>query len=100
MSKADDVRKYVIRREVQPKNAARKAYTKAPKIQRLVTPLVIQRKRHRAALKKKRAAASKEAAAEYAKMLASKMKLERERKEVLKKRRLSSIRLKSTTAAS
>ncbi|GAO46165.1 hypothetical protein G7K_0402-t1 [Saitoella complicata NRRL Y-17804] len=31
LSKEDDVRKFVIRREVQPKNAEKKAYTKAPK---------------------------------------------------------------------
>jgi len=31
----DDVRKFVIRREVQPKNTDKKPFTKAPKIQRL-----------------------------------------------------------------
>ena len=35
LTKEDDVRKFVIRREVQPKNADKKPYTKAPKIQRL-----------------------------------------------------------------
>jgi Ribosomal protein S6e len=35
LTKEDDVRKFVIRREVQPKNAEKKSYTKAPKIQRL-----------------------------------------------------------------
>jgi hypothetical protein len=35
LTKEDDVRKFVIRREVQPKNPEKKAYTKAPKIQRL-----------------------------------------------------------------
>ena len=35
LSKEDDVRKFVIRREVQPKNPEKKPYTKAPKIQRL-----------------------------------------------------------------
>jgi len=59
LSKDDDVRKFVIRREVQPKNADKKPYTKAPKIQRLVTPLTLQRKRHRMALKARRAQASK-----------------------------------------
>jgi small subunit ribosomal protein S6e len=39
LSKAEDVRKFVVRREV-------KKTTKAPKIQRLVTPQRIQRKRH------------------------------------------------------
>jgi Ribosomal protein S6e len=35
LSKEDDVRKFVIRREVQPKNPEKKPHTKAPKIQRL-----------------------------------------------------------------
>ncbi|ORY03350.1 ribosomal protein S6e [Basidiobolus meristosporus CBS 931.73] len=90
LTKEDDVRKFVIRREVQPKNAEKKPYTKAPKIQRLVTPLTLQRKRHRIALKRKNSQASKEAAAEYAKLLAQRVKEQRERKEEIKKRRLSS----------
>jgi small subunit ribosomal protein S6e len=32
LTKEDDVRKYVIRREVQPKNPEKKPYTKAPKV--------------------------------------------------------------------
>merc|ERR1711981_185116 len=47
LSKEDDVRKFVIRREVQPKKEGGKPYTKAPKIQRLVTPQRLQHKRHR-----------------------------------------------------
>ena len=35
LTKEDDVTKFVIRREVQPKNPDKKSYTKAPKIQRL-----------------------------------------------------------------
>ncbi|KAK9763290.1 40S ribosomal protein S6, partial [Basidiobolus ranarum] len=67
-----------------------KPYTKAPKIQRLVTPLTLQRKRHRIALKRKNSPASKEAAADYAKLLAQRVKEHREKKEEIKKRRLSS----------
>ena len=55
------VRKYVIRREVQPKSG-KPAYTKAPKIQRLVTPRRLQHKRHRKALKRRQAEKSKEEA--------------------------------------
>ncbi|UZP32948.1 hypothetical protein NXS19_000764 [Fusarium pseudograminearum] len=40
LTKDDDVRKYVIRREVQPKGEGKSPYTKAPRIQRLVTPSV------------------------------------------------------------
>ena len=45
LSREDDVRQYVIKREVTPKNPEKKPYFKAPKIQRLVTPLRLQRKR-------------------------------------------------------
>lgn len=52
----------MIRREVQPKKEGAKAYTKAPRIQRLVTPQRLQHKRHRIAIKRRRAEASKDAA--------------------------------------
>ncbi|GFO25540.1 40S ribosomal protein s6 [Plakobranchus ocellatus] len=58
----------------------KKAKSKAPKIQRLVTPVVIQRKRHRNALKKKRVLKKRDEAAEYAKLLAQRMKEAKERK--------------------
>lgn len=45
----------MIRREVQPKKEGAKPYTKAPKIQRLVTPQRLQHKRHRVALKRRQA---------------------------------------------
>lgn len=56
------VRKFVIRREVQPKGEGKKPYTKAPRIQRLVTPQRLQHKRHRMALKRRQAESSKDAA--------------------------------------
>lgn len=92
LSKEDDVRKYVIRRELpvkEGKPAPKKPKTKAPKIQRLVTPITLQRKRHRKALNKRRIAANKEKAAEYAKLLAKSRKEERERKHSLSKKRAS-----------
>lgn len=46
----------------------------APKIQRLVTPVVLQRRRHRLALKKKRLAKRKQSENEYAKLLAQRKK--------------------------
>merc|ERR1711881_437080 len=49
----DDVRKHVVRRKVTTKTG--KEYTKAPKIQRLITPRQLQRKRKRVALKRGRA---------------------------------------------
>ncbi|KAF8416751.1 40S ribosomal protein S6 [Tirmania nivea] len=91
LSKEDDVRKYVVRREVKPKNTD-KTYTKAPKIQRLVTPQRLQHKRHRIALKKRRAEAAKDAAADYAKLLATRVAEEKSKREDIKKRRASSMR--------
>lgn len=92
LTKDDDVRKFVVRREVQPKNAEKPKYTKAPKIQRLVTPQRLQHKRHRAALKRRRAEASKDAAAEYTKLLASRVAEEKSKRDEVKKRRASSMR--------
>merc|ERR1711935_465408 len=45
----EDVRKFVVRRSVTTKGG--KEYSKAPKIQRLITPVQLRRKRHRVALK-------------------------------------------------
>ncbi|XP_064621014.1 small ribosomal subunit protein eS6-like [Lineus longissimus] len=79
LSKEDDVRQYVVRRPLEAKEG-KKQQTKAPKIQRLVTPVVLQRKRRRMALKKKHTAKKREAAAEYAKLLAQRMKEKKEKK--------------------
>jgi small subunit ribosomal protein S6e len=101
LGKEDDVRKYVIRREITPKEGKepkKKKTTKAPKIQRLVTPLTLQRKRHRLALKKKRVAKNRTEAAEYAKLLAQRSKEKREkRQQSLSKRRSVSKTGTSTT---
>merc|ERR1719421_1040637 len=68
LSKEDDVRKYVIRRTIE-KNG-KKPTTKAPKIQRLVTPHRRQRKRAIKAGKIARAEATRQQASEYAQNLA------------------------------
>ncbi|WVZ06526.1 hypothetical protein V8G54_019872 [Vigna mungo] len=117
LSKEDDVRKYVntYRRTFTTKAGygpfgtldyglngfermvAGKKVSKAPKIQRLVTPLTLQRKRARIADKKKRIAKAKSEAAEYQKLLASRLKEQRERRsESLAKRR---SKLSSATKA-
>ncbi|KAI9697337.1 MAG: 40S ribosomal protein S6 [Bogoriella megaspora] len=86
------VRKFVIRREVQPKGEGKKPYTKAPKIQRLVTPQRLQHKRHRIALKRRRAEASKDAANEYAQILHKRVGEEKAKQAEMRKRRASSMR--------
>ncbi|KAK4691621.1 small subunit ribosomal protein S6e, partial [Lecanoromycetidae sp. Uapishka_2] len=92
LSKDDDVRKFVIRRKVQPKAEGKKEYEKAPRIQRLVTPQRLQHKRHRLALKRRQAEASKDAANEYAAILAKRVNEEKAKKSELRKRRASSMR--------
>jgi len=92
LSKEDDVRRYVIRREVQPKAEGKKAYTKAPKIQRLVTPQRLQHKRHRIALKRRRAESSKDAANEYAQIMHKRVAEEKSKQAEMRKRRASSMR--------
>ncbi|KAE8732293.1 40S ribosomal protein S6 [Hibiscus syriacus] len=88
ISKEDDVRKYVntYRRTFTTKSG--KKVSKALKIQRLVTPLTLQRKRSRIADKKKRITKEKSEAAEYQKLVSTRLKEQRERRsESLAKRR-------------
>lgn len=78
LDKKDDPRKYVIRRTIirQKKTeegeppAPKKRTTKAPKIQRLVTPQRQQRRRRIKSLKKQALAKSKKEEAEYKKVIA------------------------------
>merc|ERR1712072_621008 len=92
LDKSDDVRKFVIRREVVPKKEGAKPYTKAPKILRLVTPQRLQHKRHRIALKRRRAEASKDAANEYAQIMHKRVSEEKAKQSEIRKRRASSMR--------
>ncbi|KAG6820543.1 hypothetical protein H0H93_015714 [Arthromyces matolae] len=74
LSKEDDVRKYVVRREVKSqKKEDAKPYTKAPKIQRLVTPLRLQRRRHLLSLKRRRLEHQKEQKAEFDALIAKRV---------------------------
>ncbi|PSS37506.1 hypothetical protein PHLCEN_2v713 [Hermanssonia centrifuga] len=74
LTKEDDVRKYVVRREVvSKKKEGAKPYTKAPKIQRLVTPLRLQRRRHLRSLKRRRIERQKEQKTEYDVLLAKRV---------------------------
>jgi small subunit ribosomal protein S6e len=65
LDKEDDVRKYVICRTVHPRDPDKKPYTKAPKIQRLITPRRLQQKRRLKAIQRRRADKSKEEETEY-----------------------------------
>ncbi|KAK3857545.1 hypothetical protein Pcinc_036216 [Petrolisthes cinctipes] len=99
LSKLDDVRQYVIKRPVTVKEG-KKPKSKAPKIQRLITPVVLQRKRHKKALKRSRAHKNKEEKADYAKLLASRQKEAKEKRQEEIRRRRSSMRDSKTSEKS
>ncbi len=87
LSKEDDVRKYVIARTFEKKG---KTVTKRPKIQRLVTPVVLRRKRQRFNEKIASLQKTKEAAAEYAALLKKRVAEQKAaRRSELSKRRSS-----------
>ncbi len=93
LEKKDDVRRYIFKRALPPKEGKPQRY-KAPKIQRLVTPRTLQRKRHLKGLTKKKGEKARQEAAEYAKLLARQAKESRD----LRKRRLSSKRSSTSSA--
>merc|ERR1711937_692019 len=86
LTKDDDVRKYVIHRTFTNKKGV--SVRKAPKIQRLVTPLTLQRKRARKAEKLNSVLRNKEEAAAYKKVVAQRLAEQREaRRSLISKRR-------------
>jgi small subunit ribosomal protein S6e len=88
LTKDDDVRKYVISRTFTNKKGV--TVRKAPKIQRLVTPLMLQRKRARKADKMNSVLRNKEDAATYKKVVAQRYAEQREqRRSLISKRRSS-----------
>lgn len=93
LAKEDDVRQYVVRRPITPKEGTegklKKPKTKAPKIQRLITPRMLQHKRRKSALKKARIARKLEQKAEYAKILAQRAKEKSDKKAELARKRRS-----------
>lgn len=99
LTKQDDVRQYVVKRPL-PLKEGKKQKFKAPKIQRLITPEVLQRKRHRLALKKKRCLKRKEEMNAYKKLLAQRHKESKQRRQELKRRRSASLRDSKTSLES
>lgn len=71
MRKKDDVRKYVVRREIKKKD---KTFFKSPKIQRLITEKRIRRKKLNKVEKKEGFKAKREARAKYDKVLSQYIK--------------------------
>lgn len=91
LSKDDDVRKYVttFSRTLTDKKTG-KLRTKRPKIQRLVTPLTLQRKRARSAVKRVARDKSKAEAAAYKKLAAQRAAEEKQRRSIESAKRRSS----------
>merc|ERR1719419_490924 len=87
LTREDDVRQYVIKTPKPLKEGKTQKY-KAPKIQRLITPAILQRRRHLVAIKRRRQEKSRLAAAEYSKILAQRQKEQKE----LKRKRSASLR--------
>lgn len=96
LSKDDDVRKFVIRRKIEKDG---KSYSKAPKIQRLVTPERLQRKRSELAAKRANRARQQEMASEYATMLAKLQKEKSDARAAMHQKRRQSSRGKSESKA-
>jgi len=99
LSKDDDVRKYVIRRQITTKDG-KKPIFKAPKIQRLVTPERLQRKRHWAAVKRQRWENTRKDAEHFNALVAQRFKEAREARHAkLSKRRSESRKLSEKSTA-
>jgi small subunit ribosomal protein S6e len=89
LTREDDLRQYVIKRPYTKEDGTT-GYSE-PKIQRLITPHVIARRRYIRNLTRRRKEKSKLAVAEYAKILAQRQKEAKEAKE-LKRKRTASLR--------
>lgn len=99
LSKEDDVRKYVISRTFTTKKGVTRR--KAPKIQRLVTPLKLQRKRAKKAKKLEGVKRNQAEAAAYKKLVLQRSAEEKEvRRSLLSKRRSSRRSAKMAAEAS
>jgi len=96
LDKKDDVRQYNLKRRVVKKDG--KAVNKYPKIQRLITPERLQRKRTEFNEARKRIAASKKAAEEYNALIALRYKEARDKRQAaVQKRRSASAKKSATT---
>ena len=92
LTKADDVRKFVVKREVIKGD---KTYVKRPKIQRLITDKRLRRKRVLKKIKKDRFEASKQAKDQYEKLLSKYIK-EKKAKNTEEKKKLKEEQLVAT----
>jgi len=94
LTKEDDVRGFVVRRKIE--RDGKKAYYKAPKIQRLITPERLQRKRRRKCELRKQWESSRAQAEVYNAKMALKIKNLRDKKKTAHERRRTKSRLESS----
>merc|ERR1712165_227120 len=95
LDKSDPVTQYVVRRTIS--KDGKKDKSVAPRVQRLITPVTLQRKRQRIAGKRTRYENAQKAEAEYRKLLSQRAK---DAKEKRKERRRSSISKSKTSVSS
>jgi len=88
LTKEDDVRQYVIRRQIV--KDGKKPYTKAPKIQRLITPQRLQHRRQIKAEKRRRHEKSVAEAKDYNARMSKFLKDSADKKAALHKKRSAS----------
>lgn len=97
LSKEDDVRQYVVRRKIEGKDD-KKGTTKAPKIQRLVTPQRLQHKRQYKATIRRRMEKSRKDAEEYDALVQKRLKEAKDKVHALKVKKRSISRKLSERA--
>jgi len=95
--KKDDVRAFNLKRRIAKEG--QKAYYKHPKIQRLVTPERLQRKRREFKTAQDRVKASKTAAENYNKLIAARYKEARDKRQAAIQKRRSASHKKSVPGA-
>merc|ERR1719145_419333 len=88
LEKKDNPCNFVVRRAIE-RGEGKKPKSKAPRIQRLVTPAMLQRKRHFKAVTRKRMENAKELKANYAKRLSEYQKEKKEARAAEVAKRLS-----------
>lgn len=93
LTKADDVRKFVVSRKVEKGD---KTFIKRPKIQRLITDRRLRRKRVLKKIKKDRFEASKQAKEQYEKLLTKYIKEQKAKKAEERKKRAEEAQSKAT----
>jgi len=94
LTKDDDVRNFVVKREI--KRDGKKSRWKSPKIQRLITPARLLRKKRIKGLVRKKYLKSEEDARRYNAKIAAKLKQEKKLQREIRERKRSKSRLESS----